>query len=265
LEHAGREDALDNKGRVIEMGGEVDGAAALVPVRANTKRQREVPGAVTLERDIGSLGGPSLDPRCHAELAPAGGGELGQVEEPAEMVGALVGWEWCWGHGGSYQRGAMGRRIQEARATILSGMDPTPPTSGIELAPHVRVPESALEFSFVSSSGPGGQNVNKKATKAVLRLRLHAIPIHPDAMDRLRALGSFYVTDAGELVIACDEYRSQERNKDGCLERLRALIIQSQKRPKVRRATKPSRGSKERRLTEKRVRSDRKKGRRGEE
>lgn len=144
-------------------------------------------------------------------------------------------------------------------------MDRLPPTSGLEIAPNVRVPDAALEFSFVSSSGPGGQNVNKKATKAVLRLNLDAIPIHPEAKERLRALGSFYVTGGGDLVIACDEHRSQERNKDGCLERLRALIVQAMKRPKVRKATKPSRGSKERRLTEKRVRSERKRTRRGEE
>lgn len=140
---------------------------------------------------------------------------------------------------------------------------PTPP--GLELAPNVRVPESALEFSFVSSSGPGGQNVNKRATKAVLRLRLDDLPINPEARQRLASLGSFYVTGGGELVIACDENRSQERNKDGCLERLRALLIRAMKRPKVRKATKPSHGSKERRLTAKRVQSERKRTRRGED
>jgi ribosome-associated protein len=144
-------------------------------------------------------------------------------------------------------------------------MDGKLPQSGIELAPHVRVPDSALEFSFVSSSGPGGQNVNKRATKAVLRLRLDSLPIHPEAAQRLRVLASLYVTGGGELVITCDEHRSQEQNKDGCLQRLRALLVQAMKKPKVRRPTKPSRGSKERRLTEKRVRSERKKGRRGEE
>lgn len=144
-------------------------------------------------------------------------------------------------------------------------MEDTPPLSGVELAPNVRVPDSVIEFSFVSSSGPGGQNVNKRATKAVLRLALDHLPIHPEAKLRLRALGSFYVTGGGELVIACDENRSQERNKQGCLDRLRALLVAAMKKPKVRRVTKPSRGSKERRLTAKRVQSQRKQGRRGEE
>ncbi len=133
---------------------------------------------------------------------------------------------------------------------------------GIEVAPGVRVVEEALEFSFSSSSGPGGQNVNKRATKATLRVRLADLPIHPEARLRLAALGSFYVVGDSELLISCDENRSQERNKAGCLERLRELLIQAVKRPKVRRATRPSRGSKERRLQAKRVVSERKRDRR---
>ncbi len=134
--------------------------------------------------------------------------------------------------------------------------------SGIEVAPGVRVAEDAMEFSFSSSSGPGGQNVNKRATKATLRLRLDDLPIHPEARLRLAALGSFYVVGGAELLIACDEFRSQERNKAGCLDRLRELLIHAMKRPKVRRATRPSRGSKERRLAAKRVASERKQRRR---
>ena len=129
----------------------------------------------------------------------------------------------------------------------------------------MRVAPAALDFSFVSSSGPGGQNVNKRATKAVLRIALDAIPLCPAARERLERQASLYIVGGGDVLIECDEHRSQERNKAGCLERLRALLIEAMKRPKVRRATKPSRGAKERRLKEKRVNSERKDRRREHE
>jgi ribosome-associated protein len=132
------------------------------------------------------------------------------------------------------------------------------------IAPGVYVPESALEFSFSSSSGPGGQNVNKRATKATLRLGLLNLPIPGDALERLRGLGSHFITGEGELLIQCDEHRSQERNREGCLERLRELLVAALRRPKVRRATRPTRGSKERRLTEKKQRGETKRRRRDE-
>jgi ribosome-associated protein len=129
----------------------------------------------------------------------------------------------------------------------------------------VRIPESALDFTFSSSSGPGGQNVNKRATKCTLRLALHAIPISAAQRHRLADLASWLVTGAGDLVIQADENRSQERNRSACLERLRELIIAAKVPPKIRRATKPSRGAKERRIQDKKVRGEIKRGRRGEE
>ncbi len=107
--------------------------------------------------------------------------------------------------------------------------------------------------------------MNKRATKAVLRVPLDALPLHHAARERLERLASLYVTGSGDVLIECDEHRSQERNKAGCLERLRALLIEAMKRPKVRRATRPTRGSKERRLQEKRVNSERKDRRRDHE
>lgn len=140
----------------------------------------------------------------------------------------------------------------------------SPQPSGVELAPGLRVSSASLDFSFVSSSGPGGQNVNKRATKAVLRVPLDAIPLYPAARERFERQASLYITSSGDVLIECDEHRSQERNKGGCLDRLRALLIEAMKRPKVRKPTKPSRGAKERRLKEKRVRSEQKRGRRPE-
>jgi ribosome-associated protein len=142
----------------------------------------------------------------------------------------------------------------------------TPPThqpsSGLEVAPRVFIPESVLDFSFSSSSGPGGQNVNKRATKCTLRLRIESLPISPGAKHRLAALGSHYLTDAGELIIQTDDLRSQERNKSECLAKLRALIIEAQRVPKVRKATKPSKAAKRRRVDEKRHRGEAKRRRR---
>jgi len=133
---------------------------------------------------------------------------------------------------------------------------------GIRLCPGVIVPDAALAFTFVSSSGPGGQNVNKRATKASLRVRLVDLPMPPAPLDRLRAAAGPYLVGDGELLITADEFRSQERNRSACIERLSTLVRQAMVRPKTRRATKPTRGSKERRLSEKKRRGDIKKTRR---
>lgn len=132
----------------------------------------------------------------------------------------------------------------------------------IQIAPGVSLSGDALAFSFSSSGGPGGQNVNKRLTKAELRVPLGAIPISEAAKGRLAALAGRRLGSEGEIVIVCDENRSQERNKSGCLERLRDLIVQAIPTPKTRRATRPSRGSKMRRLETKRREGDIKKGRR---
>jgi ribosome-associated protein len=139
------------------------------------------------------------------------------------------------------------------------------PQGSIQLAPTVAVPASAVSFSFSSSSGPGGQNVNKRATKAELRVLLADLPIPHDALLRLAAMAGQRLTDAGELVIVSDEHRSQPRNKAECLARLRELIVRALVRPRKRRATRPSRGSVERRLEAKRRDSHIKRSRRAEE
>src|SRR5690606_11337029 len=80
--------------------------------------------------------------------------------------------------------------------------------AGVEIAPGVHAPPGALRFTFVSSAGPGGQNVNKRATKAELRIGLAELPLAPDAAARLARLAGSRLTDAGELVITSDEHRS---------------------------------------------------------
>ena len=158
-------------------------------------------------------------------------------------------------------RPALGpHRVADAPTIIRVPLPP--PDSGLELAPGVIVPPPVVRFSFVSSGGPGGQNVNKRATKAELRLRLADLPLPSDALDRLAALAGRRLSDAGELVIAADEFRSQAQNRAACLERLRDLIVRAQVRPKRRRATRPTQGSRERRLAGKKARSEVKRARR---
>jgi ribosome-associated protein len=146
---------------------------------------------------------------------------------------------------------------------------PTSPATGpghasrgdLVVSGRVIATEDALAFSFINSSGPGGQNVNKRATKCVLRVSLDALHLTAAQRHRLEALAAHYRTDAGELVITADEHRSQSQNQDECVDRLATLVRQCLVAPKPRKATKPTRGSKERRLTSKRERSQVKKGR----
>lgn len=130
-------------------------------------------------------------------------------------------------------------------------MTSDPPQGGERLAPGVIVPEEALRFQFVSSSGPGGQNVNKRATKAELRVHIDALGLDDDARQRLERLAGSRAIASGELIIVGERYRSQRRNRQDCLERLRQLVVRALERPKKRRPTRPTRGSVRRRLDEK--------------
>jgi ribosome-associated protein len=138
---------------------------------------------------------------------------------------------------------------------------PLPDAEPEDLAPGVRVGPGILRFAFSSSSGPGGQNVNKRATKTELRVRLIDLPIPADARHRLVTIAGQRVTADGELIITSDEHRSQGQNRAECLARLRELLVRAMARPRKRRPTRPSRGSIERRLTAKRATGERKRRR----
>ncbi|MGD9692664.1 MAG: alternative ribosome rescue aminoacyl-tRNA hydrolase ArfB [Phycisphaerales bacterium] len=125
------------------------------------------------------------------------------------------------------------------------------------------IPSSALRFTFVRSSGPGGQNVNKRATQAQLRVFVSEIPISPAAGRRLRALAGSKLTDTDEIVLAADAHRSQRMNMAECVDRLQRLVLKALTPPKPRVKTKPTKASKERRLKAKSQKSERKASRRG--
>jgi ribosome-associated protein len=111
------------------------------------------------------------------------------------------------------------------------------------------IPEAALEFHFVRSSGPGGQNVNKVASAVQLRCDLKLWPALPERVRiRLRTLAGRRLTDEDVIVISAQRFRTQEHNKRDALERLDEMVTAARIEPKIRRATKPTRASKERRL-----------------
>ena len=125
-----------------------------------------------------------------------------------------------------------------------------------EIDTRIRIPDDELEFSFARSGGPGGQNVNKVSSKAILRWSLAVNSTVPaEIKERLRTLFRNRITGDDELVIQAQNHRDQERNKLECLDRLREMLLQASFVPKARRASKPSRGSKERRLSAKKKRS----------
>ncbi len=126
----------------------------------------------------------------------------------------------------------------------------------IRVTDSISIDESEIEESFVRSSGPGGQNVNKLSTAVQLRFDVRRSPSMPnDVAIRLMRLAGKRMTKDGVLVLIAQNHRTQERNRADALERLVALIQEAAVRPTVRRATKPTRASKERRIEGKKHRS----------
>ena len=119
------------------------------------------------------------------------------------------------------------------------------------------LPEADLTERFVRASGPGGQNVNKLATAVELRFNLAGSTRYgPDVKARLAKLAGRRLTLSGEIVIFADRFRTQERNREDARQRLSELIAKALISPKARRATRPTLGSKKRRLDSKTKRGE---------
>ncbi len=127
---------------------------------------------------------------------------------------------------------------------------------------EIRIPDAELEFRFILSSGPGGQNVNKVATAVQLRFDAAHSPSLPEAVRaRLKEVAGNRMTKDGELLISAQRFRSQERNREDARERLLALLRKAANPPKARRKTKPSKAARERRMQAKRRQGEKKQGR----
>ena len=126
----------------------------------------------------------------------------------------------------------------------------------LQISPTLAIPDQELEERFVRSSGPGGQNVYKVSTAVELRFDVARSPSLPEAVrERLLARRDRRITDDGVLVLSAQRFRTQDRNREDARERLAAVIVAALTAPKKRVATKPTKGSKERRLGAKRERS----------
>jgi ribosome-associated protein len=124
------------------------------------------------------------------------------------------------------------------------------------------VPETDLEWKFIRSSGPGGQNVNKVASAVQLRFLLATNVTLPAAVkNRLRRIAGQKLNDDGSILIVARSERSQEQNRREALQRLGEMIREALVEPKVRRKTKPTRASQQRRIESKKRRGDTKKTR----
>ena len=119
----------------------------------------------------------------------------------------------------------------------------------------VQIPEEALSEKFLAATGPGGQNVNKVATACQLRADVFKLGLNPAAYERLKTIAGSRMTTGGELIITARRFRTQEANREDARRRLAEMIAEAHLEPRKRKATRPSRAAKARRVDEKKGRS----------
>lgn len=133
----------------------------------------------------------------------------------------------------------------------------------LDVDKHIRIPLSEFEYRFTRSSGPGGQNVNKLNTKVTLTWRYaQSESLSEEVKSRIAEQQKRRITAEGDLAVTSQRYRYQSRNVDDCLEKLRVILQKAARPPKVRRPTRPTAASKQKRIQAKVERSRRKQLRR---
>ena len=129
----------------------------------------------------------------------------------------------------------------------------------LEVNSQISIPDDEFELTFSRSSGPGGQNVNKVNSKVTLHWAVATSPYLPDAVrERFTRKYGRRINSKGQVVVTSQRYRDQGRNVMDCRDKLREMIAGAATVPRKRKKTKPSRGSKKRRLKEKRAASGKK-------
>ena len=133
----------------------------------------------------------------------------------------------------------------------------------LPITPTIAIDEGEIQLEFIRASGPGGQHVNKAATAVQLRFDVrNSRSLPDDVRERLARLAGGRVSEDGVLIITARRFRSQDRNRQDAVDRLVELVRRAAETPKIRRRTKPSGASKQRRLDTKRRRSQKKHSRR---
>lgn len=129
----------------------------------------------------------------------------------------------------------------------------------LEVSPSIKIPMHELSFSYARSSGPGGQNVNKVNSKAILHWNIaDSKAVRQEVRERFLAKFGNRMDSEGHVVLSSDQYRDQQRNVQDCLDKLCEMLRSVAVPPKKRKATKPSRGATERRINVKKQTSERK-------
>src|SRR5574341_1338889 len=129
----------------------------------------------------------------------------------------------------------------------------------LDITPAIQIDERDLQFDFVRSTGPGGQNVNKVATAVQLRFDIPSSSLPGDVKVRLIDLAGKRITQDGVLIIEARTFRTQEQNKTEAIRRFIALMRKASVKPKRRRPTRPTRASRQARLEAKKRRGEIKK------
>jgi len=125
----------------------------------------------------------------------------------------------------------------------------------LKISDHISIPDTSIEFYPIRSRGPGGQNVNKVSSGVHIRFDIHASDLTEEIKAKLLSLNDKRITPQGIIVIKAMTFRSAAKNREDGLERLAELIRRALRPVKKRKATRPTRGSKEQRLDSKNRRS----------